>query len=131
MNSETVYENDGDIYKATTKLTFTEEEKMKIGQIAHTPVGDARAEILHKAEEQICGHREQDYGSPENNFAFIAKLWTDWLDFPVTAFDVAMMMCLLKIARIRQGGGSGDSFVDLCGYGACAGEIRRNERDGK
>lgn len=34
-----------------------------------------------------------------------------------------MMMALLKIARIRNGRYSADSYVDLAGYAACAGEI--------
>jgi hypothetical protein len=82
-----------------------------------------RSEILHEAETNICGQRELDYGSPEDNFGIIAKLWTDYTGTLITSLDVAMMMCLLKIARIKNGGGSGDSFVDLCGYGACGGEI--------
>jgi hypothetical protein len=82
-----------------------------------------RSDILHEAETQITGQREQDYGSPENNFALIANLWSDYLDAEVTALDVAMMMCLLKIARIKNGGGTGDSFVDIAGYAACGGEI--------
>lgn len=86
-----------------------------------------RSDILHEAETQITGQREQDYGSPENNFALIANLWSDYLDAEVTALDVAMMMCLLKIARIKNGGGTGDSFVDVAGYAACGGEIH----DGK
>lgn len=85
--------------------------------------GTKRAEILHEAESCICGQREQDYGSPEDNFGTIAKLWTAYTGTLITALDVAMMMCLLKIARIKNGGGTGDSFVDLCGYGACGGEI--------
>lgn len=85
--------------------------------------GTKRAEILHAAESCICGQREQDYGSPENNFKIIANLWSDYLDAEITALDVAMMMCLLKIARIKNGGGTGDSFVDLAGYAACGGEI--------
>ena len=37
--------------------------------------------------------------------------------------DVAMMMALLKVARIKSGGGTVDSFVDLAGYAACGGEL--------
>lgn len=37
--------------------------------------------------------------------------------------DVAMLMALLKIARICTGTGTADSFVDLAGYAACGGEI--------
>ena len=89
----------------------------------------SREEILNYAKECVCGKREQDYGSPESNFGLIANLWTDYL-YPgeekgciITPLDVSMMMALLKIARIRNGGGTGDSFVDLAGYAACGGEI--------
>ena len=46
--------------------------------------------------------------------------------FPINiigAKDVAMMMALLKIARICTGTGTEDSFIDLAGYAACGGEI--------
>ena len=39
------------------------------------------------------------------------------------------MMALLKIARIKTGGGTGDSYVDLAGYAACAYEIAENEKE--
>jgi len=83
-----------------------------------------RAEVLDQAKECVCGKREQDYGSPEDNFKLIADLWSDYLrGIRITAKDVAMMMVLLKVARVRNGGGSGDSYVDIAGYAACAGEL--------
>lgn len=98
-----------------------------------------RAEILDKAKECVCGQREQDYGSPENNFQLIADLWNNYLysgmtfepavavKLKINSTDVAMMMALLKIARIKNGGGTGDSFVDLAGYAACGGELNNDE----
>lgn len=96
----------------------------------------SRRDILKSAEKCVCGQREQDYGSPESNFRLIADLWNDYLkkersSIVVDATDVAMMMALLKIARIRNGGGSGDSFVDLAGYAACGGEIWAEEQKKK
>ena len=82
-----------------------------------------RPEILQKAETCACGHREQEYGSPENNFQTIADLWRAYKGVDSTAVDVAMMMALLKIARIQSGTATEDSFVDLAGYAACGGEI--------
>lgn len=82
-----------------------------------------RKECLDKALECVNGQREQDYGTPESNFSLIADFWSIYLDHTVTAHDVAMMMALLKIARIKNGGGTGDSFVDLAGYAACGAEI--------
>lgn len=34
-----------------------------------------RADILHAAEKCVCGQRETDYGTPEDNFDTIAELW--------------------------------------------------------
>lgn len=38
-----------------------------------------RAEILETAKVCVCGKREQDYGSPEDNFQIIADLWSVYL----------------------------------------------------
>lgn len=93
-----------------------------------------RSEILDAARVCVCGQREQDYGKPEDNFNTIGLLWSVYLNaahpeytqkFPyngINAKDVAAMMALLKVARIATGS-SEDSFVDLAGYAACAGEI--------
>lgn len=89
-----------------------------------------RADILHAAEKCVCGQRETDYGTPENNFKAIAELWEAYLNKACTrgvnvrveAKDVAVMMALLKIARIAAGGGKADSWIDLAGYAACGAE---------
>lgn len=87
-----------------------------------------RKEILEAAQKCVCGDREQDYGSPENNFGTIATMWTAYLrgsgrDTCINSVDVASMMALLKIARIASGTFKDDSFVDGCGYLACGGEL--------
>ena len=71
----------------------------------------------------MCGQREQDYGSPEDNFAKIAKFWSAYKGVEFSPLDVSMMMALLKVARISTGTGTEDSFVDLAGYVACGAEI--------
>lgn len=87
-----------------------------------------RNEILETARTCVCGKRETDYGSPEDNFRKIALLWTAYLGRSVTPIDVAMMMVLLKVARTKGGVGSDDNFVDIAGYAACAGELFGNIR---
>lgn len=82
-----------------------------------------RADILQAAEKCVTGQREQEYGSPENNFDTIAKFWSIYTGYSITAKDVGMMMALLKIARIKSGNATEDSYVDLAGYAACTGEI--------
>lgn len=88
-----------------------------------------RAEILETAKNCVCGQREQDYGTPEDNFLTIAELWNIYLSaahediIQITAKDVSVMMILLKAARIATGTGTDDCFVDIAGYAACGGEI--------
>lgn len=60
-----------------------------------------RAEILEQARKCVCGEREREYGRPENNFALIGKLWEAYTGMRYSAKDVAMMLALLKVARIN------------------------------
>ena len=93
-----------------------------------------RREILESAIEQVCGHRVEDYGKPEDSFQRIGMLWSAYLFNDTNGYnfspkDVAVMMALMKIARIKTDVKS-DSYVDLAGYAACAGEIGIMERKG-
>lgn len=90
-----------------------------------------RADFLYKARDIICNDREGQYGSPEDSFGIIAELWTAYLGSEtiiVTPQDVACMMALLKVARIRNSvRHHEDSWVDAIGYMACGGEIDARE----
>ena len=90
-----------------------------------------RESLLRTAIDCVCEDRNTSYGSPENSFATIGKLWSDYLeaayptrDIPViNPVDVAAMMVLLKIARAANGN-KDDNWVDIAGYAACASEIQ-------
>nr|DAH69897.1 MAG TPA: coiled-coil domain-containing protein [Caudoviricetes sp.] len=83
-----------------------------------------RKEILKQATDAVCTDREGQYGSPEDNFRRIADLWTAyWGGYPFEPKDVAMMMSLLKIARIATGKHKDDNYIDLAGYAACGAEL--------
>lgn len=84
-----------------------------------------RQECLTRAAKIVGGARQEEYGTQENNFGVIAKLWNSYMGLGdyIKPTDVAMMMALLKIARIRTGTQTADSFVDLAGYAACGAEI--------
>nr|DAH47782.1 MAG TPA: hypothetical protein [Caudoviricetes sp.] len=82
-----------------------------------------RTELLETARKTVCGDREQDYGSPENSFQRIAEFWRTYLNQQITPVDVAAMMALLKLARVAEGHGKADNWVDLAGYAACGAEI--------
>ncbi len=83
-----------------------------------------RKEILDTAIKTVCEERQDSYGKPEDNFAIIADLWSSYLgDVLLRPEDVAMMMILLKIARIQTGKYKPDNFIDIAGYAACAAEV--------
>lgn len=97
-----------------------------------TDTPTTRAAILDAAKKIVTGDREQQYGKPEDNFAVIAKFWEVYLseqcvgggaDVTVNPDDVAMLMALMKVARIMTGTFKGDSYIDACGYLSCAAEI--------
>ena len=86
-----------------------------------------RKEMLEKTISIVCEDGEQQYGKPEDNFNEIAKLWSIYLGYPISAKDVAIMMALLKIARIKSGMHKDDNYIDLAGYAACACECAPRE----
>jgi hypothetical protein len=83
--------------------------------------------VLHEAERIIYGDREMTYGHPSKNLWTIARLWTAYVDAAsdnslqgkeFTAKDVALMMILVKTARLANNDTHRDSVVDICGYAA-------------
>lgn len=114
--------------KAETVETPTDhiaEAGKKIEPERSAKVGETitRADILDRAKAIVTGEREKQYGKPEDNFAIIAELWGAYTGYKFSSVDVAMMMALLKVARIKTGDYLPDNYVDICGYVACAGEI--------
>ena len=86
-------------------------------------------------DESICeeahriqgGDRQQDYGSPKQNFHDIADMWHQYLTmrnrslggpWAIDASDVANMMILMKMSRNTHKP-KRDNWVDICGYAQC------------
>ena len=91
---------------------------------APTDTPTTRAEILDTAKKIVTGDREKQYGKPEDNFAVIARFWEVYLsercvgggaEVTLNPDDVAMLMALMKVARIMTGTFKGDSYIDACG----------------
>lgn len=82
-----------------------------------------REELLDKAKKIVAGNRQDMYGNPEDNFVFIAELWSRYLKTDIGAADVAIMMILMKITRLAASCyDSADSWIDIAGYAACGAE---------
>lgn len=72
----------------------------------------------------IVDQRSEHYGDPRPNHDRIAALWSGYLDTTLSAHDVAMMMCLLKIARAKVDPWHEDNYTDLHGYAEIAQQVR-------
>jgi hypothetical protein len=72
--------------------------------------------IAEKAVEVVYGDREGTHGDPGKNLRVIAGMWSAYLGVDLTAMDVCNLMCLLKIARLKNNPDHEDSKVDLIGY---------------
>lgn len=82
-----------------------------------------RSDILDAAKQYVTVDRAATHGDAESNFGLISSYWSAHLDVNVTAHDVAVMMALFKLARMKSNPAHIDSAQDLCGYGAIAGEL--------
>lgn len=103
-----------------------------------------RVMILETAIKLTDGERNASYGSPFINHSNIAALMNAYLDtrrsslpplaggMPLDAEDAAMLMVMVKIARIAQrwGGPQLDSFADAAAYIGIASECRNERYEG-
>lgn len=85
-----------------------------------------RSGILSEAESLVDGDRQDRYGTPKENFARISKLWSAYLGVEISPVQVANCMSLLKISRAVHSN-KRDTYVDLAGYAALAGELAEND----
>lgn len=83
-----------------------------------------RTSILEEAIQLINGDRNDSYGDPVDDFKTTASLWQTYLSRTISArgrlvlmpHDIAVMMDLLKIARISWSPEKRDHWADLGGY---------------
>ena len=83
-----------------------------------------RETVLRCAKRAVCGDRDKQYGSPEDSFKEIARLWSAYLNRPLLTSDVANMMILFKVGRNITGVAKLDNWVDIAGYAACGAECQ-------
>lgn len=82
-----------------------------------------RQSVMMEAEGLVNGARAAAYGHPKENFERICLLWNAYLMGrpcgqcgPIDEKDHAIMMLLVKIARLQETPDHRDSLVDICGY---------------
>jgi len=72
--------------------------------------------------------RGLDYGHPSDNMERTARLWTAYLEIPITPEQVAISMVLVKVARSMESG-KVDNFIDAAAYIAIAGQLSTEENE--
>ena len=85
-----------------------------------------RDEIIKIVSDILSKDRQNTYSKPENNFQSIANLWNEYLEVDkilLSARDVATMMILLKIARMKSSPEYLDNYIDAAGYAIIAGSF--------
>ena len=82
-----------------------------------------RGDILDEAKRLTLSNRQDTYGTPRANHQRIAALWSVYLERKVEPHDVALMMALVKIARLMATPNHLDSAVDGAAYFSIAGEL--------
>lgn len=87
-----------------------------------------RGDILDTAKQYVTKDRDADHGAMEENFSTIGKLWSVYLEVDISAIDVAVMMSLLKVGRIKSNPKHCDNWIDGAGYLACGGELSIKEK---
>ena len=103
----------------------------------HSAATNRRSKTLRDAESCVNGDRDKTHGKPESTFRIIADYWNLHArnrglladGAKITEHDVAMMMADMKRARIATNAGHMDSYVDNCGYLACASELAEIKGD--
>lgn len=87
-----------------------------------------RVNILNTAAELIVGQRQEDYGTPQENFQRFADLTNIIIkknletNTPLSARQMADIMVLLKMSRTVNTP-TEDSYIDIAGYAGIAGEL--------
>lgn len=113
--------NDGG--RETSGARPTDNEK----GLAMANTAKKRTQILVGADTAINGDRDESYGDAAESFNRIAE-FLNAAGFQqgggkIVASDVAIIMSLVKIARLTNSPTHEDSWMDLAGYAALGAEV--------
>ena len=85
------------------------------------------SEFFSRCTEHIV-ERANQYDAPELNLKRIADAWTNFLKREISPYEVAVMMAMLKMARLSQGYHQ-DTLEDAAAYIAIAEMLKDTDLD--
>jgi hypothetical protein len=72
--------------------------------------------------------RGMDYGHPTDNMQRTARLWSAYLEMPVSDYQVAMCLAMVKIARSMEST-KVDNYIDGAAYFGISGQLRTEDSE--
>lgn len=102
-----------------------------IPQYTLSATGSPRERLLAIAAGAVLKQRNHSYGAPEDAFGRVAALWSALHPDrrPFEKHEVALMIGMVKVARLMENPQHKDSWADLAGYAACGYEASLPESD--
>jgi hypothetical protein len=76
----------------------------------------------------VIEDRGMDYGHPTDNMSRTARLWSAYLEMPISDYQVAMCLAMVKIARSMETS-KVDNYIDGAAYFAISGQLRTEENE--
>ena len=86
------------------------------------------ADVCLRAADLVDGDRRRQHGEPKAAHTRIAALWSAYLDRPISAHDVAIMMILVEGGAHHHRYLNPDNYVDVAGYAGVAAELAGHAR---
>lgn len=72
--------------------------------------------------------RGMDYGHPTDNMQRTARLWSAYLEMPISDYQVAMCLAMVKIARSMEST-KVDNYIDGAAYFGISGQLRTEDSE--
>lgn len=79
--------------------------------------------LLEQAALLVSGEKAKEHGDMHILHSRVAALWSAYKDTEFASHDVAVMMVLLKAARVAENPENDDNFLDMAGYAGIASEL--------
>ena len=76
----------------------------------------------------VIQDRGMDYGHPTDNMSRTARLWSAYLEMPISDYQVAMCLALVKVARSMETA-KVDNYIDGAAYFAISGQLRTEDSE--
>tara|TARA_E500000318_G_scaffold105642_1_gene112765 strand:+ start:842 stop:1294 length:453 start_codon:yes stop_codon:yes gene_type:complete len=98
--------------------------------VMNKKIYDHILKLTNTAKDICLNDRHKTHGDVAENHRTIAAFWSSYLSIAIKPSQVAAMLALVKLSRVKNGMVyNEDNFVDATSYVAIAGALRADELD--